>query len=419
MTESSVMEQSIPVKESHQNDVTKVACLFLHTVDGSLGSFVRVRELARSLADMGVQMQLFTPYEKNGLSNGLQITSISNLALKLNLGHLLYKLSRFSYYNGFLVKLFLNSYLQGRILDNLTTGMAKLVYANNIKVLQAEQDITLPACVRLKEITGIPIVADIHNITAEELVAAGILEYDSKGYRELQHNTASLLSSVDVVVVVSKLMKNYIESKYNVNPARVVVVPPGGRSRINHLKKKSLEPSIVYSGLVSYRENLDLFIKSMPAIKNLVPDAKFFITKKGESLGHIERLASKLNVAPEFFWYNDTELFHNFLASCHVGVLPSSEDLARKMGTPAKLFDYMSVGLPVVANDIGGWTEIISKYKVGVLTDNDPVSFANGVYEAINNREEYSENALKLVSEVYNWDNSAEILLDVYKRLAS
>jgi glycosyltransferase involved in cell wall biosynthesis len=103
-----------------------------------------------------------------------------------------------------------------------------------------------------------------------------------------------------------------------------------------------------------------------------------------------------------------------------VGVLPSSDDLARRMGTPVKLFNYMSVGLPIVANDIGGWTEIIKQEKVGIITNSDPKSFAEAIVNITNNprsMQEYSIRSLELIKTKYNWDLCIQPLLYIYEKL--
>ena len=85
-----------------------------------------------------------------------------------------------------------------------------------------------------------------------------------------------------------------------------------------------------------------------------------------------------------------------------------------------KLFNYMSVGLPVVANDIGGWTEIIRREKVGLLTSDDPKEFAEALIDVVSNpkaMQEYAINGLELVNKKYNWNNSAQELLEVYEDL--
>ena len=87
---------------------------------------------------------------------------------------------------------------------------------------------------------------------------------------------------------------------------------------------------------------------------------------------------------------------------------------------PSKLFDYLSVGLPVVANDVGGWTDIVKENRVGRITSDDPKEFAQAIIDLLDNPQEiaeYGRRAMRLIRTKYNWDISANILKDQYKRL--
>jgi glycosyltransferase involved in cell wall biosynthesis len=304
-------------------------------------------------------------------------------------------------------------------MNSLSEKIMKMPEFAEWNVLQAEQDFSIGAARRIKQKTGIPLIADLHNITAEELVAAKLIDIDGRAFRDLQHQTADNLSYADVVVVVSELMQEYVIAQYGMPRSKVVVVPPGGRPRENHgIPALQQNHSFVYSGLLSYRENVELFVRSMPIILEKIGDAKFFLTKKGELLGHLSSLAASLNISPTFFWYEKISEFYNFLSNCYAGVLTSSDDLARRMGTPAKLFDYMAMGLPVVANDVGGWTEIVRKFRVGILTGSTPTEFADGVCGLTDNlREEFAQNGRKLIAQQFNWDNSSLLMLETYRRV--
>ena len=128
----------------------------------------------------------------------------------------------------------------------------------------------------------------------------------------------------------------------------------------------------------------------------------------------------KFGIKAEYFWFPKSKDFYNFLSSCNVGAVTSSNDLPRRMGPPVKLFDYLSVGLPVVANDIGGWTKIIKEEEVGLLTDNNPRSFANGILKLLEDADlsyEFGKKGLELVKTKLNWDHSAQILLQKYEEM--
>lgn len=396
-----------------------IAFLFLHPFAGSLGSTVRVMELTSHLSKYGVSSYILTPYEVDQtLSERVNVISIAGTLSKVGLATHFYKLTKFAYYNPFFVKnFFTNIKLQTKIAKNNVSAIIRALKKNQIHILQVEQDFAIPTAIEVKKKTSLPLIVDLHNITSEELIASGTIRKDSVEFNRIQENLRSNLAEVDAILVVSNLMKEYVINNYAVSPNRVHVVAPGG-NQVKLVKNYSPQKRVVFSGLVSYREHVDLFVKSMPKIQEKTKNVHFYITDKGENLKMIKSLAKKLHVEPNFFWYAEKKDFLKFLSSCDVAVLPSSSDLARQMGTPAKLFDYLSVGLPIVANNIGAWTKIIQEEQVGVLTKDNPDSFALGVLKLIESTslDIYRQRCISLVENKYNWNNSVKILFHIYSQ---
>jgi len=404
----------------------KVAFFFLHPFSESMGSVVRVRELSLSLEKYGVEVYIITPYEPSfDLSSNVHVVSMNSFINTVGLSKALYRLTRFFYYNKAFSILFSKSESQSnRVMVKIVRRIAKLLIEKGVDIVQVEQDVALPIGVGLRRETGLPLIVDLHNITSEELVAAGVLKRESEEFLSLQRRTEEYLAETHRVVVVSDYMRDYVVSNYGLSSAVVHVVPPGGRACVDRgvVEKRVMPIKVVYAGLVAYRERVDLFVRSMPFVMDCDGSVRFYITNKGDGVKRVKKLADKLGVNPRFFWYDDYGSVNRFLSTCHVGVLPSSNDVARKMGTPVKLFNYMSVGLPVVANDIGGWTEIIRHEKVGVVTSDDPKEFGEALVNIAGDPKvmrEYAINGLELVKKKYNWDNSAQVLLEVYKDLTS
>ncbi len=396
-----------------------IAFLFLHPFAGSLGSTVRVLELTSNLSKYGIISHIITPYETNQtITENVNVVSVAGTLHKLGLAQYLYRATKFAYYNPFFVKYFLsNAKFQNEIAKHNAPPIIKALKQKRIQILQVEQDFAIPTAIEVKKNISLPLVVDLHNITSEELVASGTIKKGGEEYKRLQDTLRRNLSEADAIIVVSNLMKEYVISKYGISPDRVYVVAPAGKP-IALMKNTSIQKRVVFSGMVSYREHVDLFVKSMPLVQEKIKNVKFFITAKGEDLKKIKKLAEKLNVTPTFFWYPKKDDFINFLYSCDVAVLPSSNDLARQMGTPIKLFDYLSAGLPVVVNDIGGWTRLIKEEKVGLVVADDPSSFGLAIVRLLDDSKilkDYKQRCLMLVKKKYNWDNSIKILIQCYQ----
>jgi glycosyltransferase involved in cell wall biosynthesis len=85
---------------------------------------------------------------------------------------------------------------------------------------------------------------------------------------------------------------------------------------------------------------------------------------------------------------------------------------------PNKLFDYMLVGLPVIASDFPLYREIVEPARCGLLVDpSQPEAIAQAMEYLIEHPQEarqMGDNGRRAVLEKYNWEKESERLLEVY-----
>jgi len=399
----------------------RIGFVLLHPFTQSLASYVRVKELAISLEKLDVEPFIFTPYEKTQVSReGIHVIHISNVFSKWGLQSIFYQFSRRLYYSKTLQR-FVIKLVEKKMGDTARMfDLYELLKRYKLDVVQAEQDNAALLLLSLGDKLDIPLVLDLHGVWPEELVAAGTISEGSNEYAALQKIMQRIVANVDLVIALGEEMKRYLVSNYDSVSSKTVVAPPGGRPRIEEIPERSLPPKIIYAGTVTYRKHVDLFVKSMPFIRKRQEKTAFFITRKGDLLRQIQKMAEKLHVAPKYFWFPNVNEMFEFMARCHVGVLPTTNDVSSRISMPSKLFDYFSVGLPVVVNEVGGWTEILRENKTGVLTTDDPKDFAMGILQLLEDpsmMSEYGKRGLDLLRTKYLWDNSARVLLNEYKKL--
>jgi glycosyltransferase involved in cell wall biosynthesis len=107
-----------------------------------------------------------------------------------------------------------------------------------------------------------------------------------------------------------------------------------------------------------------------------------------------------------------------------VGVVFAKDDCRnhRFMGTAAnKLFEYMMLGVPILASSTPSYYTIVEGELVGKCVDSeDPQSIAAGIMELYQNellRKELQQSCLRLSKEKYNWDLVFPKLLGLYQEL--
>ncbi|RJX15394.1 glycosyltransferase [Candidatus Bathyarchaeota archaeon] len=394
------------------NRKMKIGIFYPHPLHGSLGSIRRVKEIAKRLKDFfEAEIILYSPYESTTISlDGLIVKPILKLYY---LSELAYMLSQKIYYGKFLSKFFLTKILIG-LNPGFVEKFIKILRKDQISVLQVEHDFSVPLCVKVGKRLKIPVIADIHNITPEELVSTGIIKKDDETYQELQKILNNFLNELDMVCVVSEYMAEYVKRNFSSVDKNKIVVVSHGASLKSSTCLEEASKKVVFSGTVTCREHVDLLVKSIPYISKSIFNVEFYITRKGNEIKKVKKLAKKLNVKINWFWFSSERKFFEFLSSASIGILTSKNDEARRLGTPIKLFDYMSVGLPIIANDIGGWSKIVEEENVGILAKDNPQNFASAIKMLLENenlRTNMSQNALKAVKEKYDWNKTIKTLI--------
>ncbi len=396
-----------------------------HLSHGSPGSFYRPYELLKELISQGNNGRLLTPFVQDVNSiNDVPINLIPNISQKYipqnfaynSIRKILYNktLSKFLSYEKFLIS------SAKKIENNINTNLK-----NPPDIIQAEQEVAGLACLNLSKKLKIPLVIDFHNIWAEELAAMGYIKYDGEQFKNLIQIDQKLVDTADGIIVVNDYMKEYFISKFNVDTNKLCIIPPGGKTLYPNIEeinsKRFQSKKIVYSGLVNPREHVDLFVKSIPYIHKKNPGVNFSLSDKGESLKEIKNICNFLKITPTFVWYESIQKAREMLKYSYIGVLPSTNDVPRKLGTPLKLMEYLSNGMPVVANNIDSWCDIIEKYQIGILTDDDPEKFGGEINFLIKNEDLYlkmQKNISNLLNEKFSWQKHVKsILIPFYEKL--
>ncbi len=116
--------------------------------------------------------------------------------------------------------------------------------------------------------------------------------------------------------------------------------------------------------------------------------------------------------------YIDTDQLNIYLSSCDLFWLPLSNTNANRGRFPLKLTDYLAIGRPIVATNVGDVAKILGNQKVGLLTLPNPEDFATNTLSLLRNSElrlEMGTQARLLAETKFSWSHLADELLDFYK----
>jgi glycosyltransferase involved in cell wall biosynthesis len=122
-------------------------------------------------------------------------------------------------------------------------------------------------------------------------------------------------------------------------------------------------------------KDLALFLRAAAIVARAVPDVVFLIVGHGPLRDDLIRLASELDIKERLFFSSSDGAVLDYLSRMSVACLSSESE-----GFSNAILEYMAVGLPVVATDVGGNREAIEHGVTGyVVGSRSPEEFAKAI----------------------------------------
>ena len=398
-----------------------IAFLYLHAPDESMGSIYRIKNLCQGLNSTTHKVYIFSPYRySQNWGPNVEFVTISSISRGGKISSFIYSVIRKILNSRFLAKYtILNPRFLQLTVKRIAKGISEAMKTQGLKldVFIGESELAGLILLNQKNNLECKIITDFQNFWPEELVEHNIIKRKSKRYKFLMDLEEKILKESDKIITPSVALKEFLTQNFKIiEEKKIIPVINGGEPLVENPTKKEFPPKIINSGMVVHRSNLELFLKSIPYILKEYPETEIYITRKGEELKRIMKLAEDMDLAINFYWKDTFDEYIKLLKKCHIGVVTSSEELTRSLGFVTKIYDYFALGIPVVGNDIGGWTSIIEEAKLGLLSKSEPEDLANKILELLKNPDlmyEYGKNGIKLLNTEYNIENSGQNLLKV------
>jgi len=146
------------------------------------------------------------------------------------------------------------------------------------------------------------------------------------------------------------------------------------------------------------------------------PRLVFLVVGEGPDFAEVKAKIKQLEIGNNFrlagfvsdedlpLYYNVADFF----------VLPSKSG----EGLPLVALEAMACGLPVVATNIGGISEIMTKDYGKIVPPDNPAALAEAILE-FSRRELFAlKNGLRsMIEQKYSWDKNVEKLVEIYEEL--
>jgi glycosyltransferase involved in cell wall biosynthesis len=174
---------------------------------------------------------------------------------------------------------------------------------------------------------------------------------------------------------------------------------------------------ITFVGRLIYAKGVQDLISAFTKIKDTAPEIKLLIVGDGPYRANLENLAQQTDCASSilFLGQRNQDGVIDMLSATDIFVNPSYSE-----GLPTSVMEAASIGLPIIATDVGGTREIIEDGKTGFLIKaGDAEQLEHKLHGLLTNtdlREELGRNARIFVKQKFDWDKITQDWIQVVER---
>jgi glycosyltransferase involved in cell wall biosynthesis len=247
-----------------------------------------------------------------------------------------------------------------------------------------------------------------------------LIEVEKKA-RILGRRFGAMFREADFIQAISTYLKNWAMKMGATCPIEVV---PNGTGQIENrrLKKENKvdgEVEIITTSRLVKKNGVDDLIKSL----QFLPDNfRLKIVGTGPDESKLKVLVDELGLGKriEFVGLVTPNKIFDYLIGADIFVRPSLSE-----GLGNSFLEAMAVGLPVIGTPVGGIPDFLKENVTGWFCElRKPESIAEKIKFIVdcNNRKLVArviDNAQRLVKEKYNWDEIANQMKEILKKLAA
>jgi len=233
----------------------------------------------------------------------------------------------------------------------------------------------------------------------------------ANGYLPYRH---FILNNADIVFPISDDARNYLNKLYNNKyDHKLEVARIGSICDFGAVEAEKSEKCIIVScsNLIPVkRVNL-----IAAALKNIDFEIEWYHFGDGETRNEVETITKKFpdNVHAHLMGFTPNHDIQKFYSSHDITALIN---VSSSEGVPVSIMEAQSYGIPVIATDVGGTSEIVIDQVNGILLNEDFEADAliSAIKSTIAQKEVFCKNALKTWSEK---SNQRSLVKNFYLRL--
>ena len=286
----------------------------------------------------------------------------------------------------------------------------RMALETEFDVIHAHDWITFPAAVRIKEITGKPLVIHIHSLETDR-----VGELAKGDWNRVYEVEKKAMEKADRIIPVSHYTQDCAIKNYGISEEKFYPVHNAIDTEESfRLPNKSGEKLVLFLGRVTFQKGPEFMVETAWKLLQVYPDVKFFVAGVGDMLEKLKALVLERKIDHKFVFagFLSQSNVKKVLAQADVYFMPSVSEPFGLSALEAAGFD-----VPCVISRQSGVAEVLPN----ALNANfwDTGKFANYIYGLLNYtgiREEMVERTKQDLSKL-SWDDAAQDVMEVYRSL--
>lgn len=380
----------------------------------------RVENEALSLIKAGHQVYLFcltyTGNDTHEIYKGIFVQAYYANRITYKLSALAYELPFYSFI------------LKPKIRHFIKTNAIEVVHIHDMRIAGSVYQIN--------EQLKLPIVLDLHDNYPEVMKAYPHLQKFPGKYiispKKWIKKEQSFIEKANYVITVSNEFVESIKNRLSNNKEKVVLVPNSVRTAfytntyINSeiVTRFKNDFVLLYIGDTGLRRGLQTAIEAIPIIKKSIPNIRLVIVGKSTTDPILKQQVQDLNIQTNvsFEGWKDEKLLASYIVAASIGISPLIRSKQHDLAYANKLFQYMSLGLPVLVSDAIAQKKLVEESKTGLVhKENNASDFAEKILIMYQNKKDYSiykNNVTTFIKNKFNWEMTSKGLIEMYKQLS-
>lgn len=379
----------------------------------------RVENEAIELVNSGFEVYLFCLSYKNEpleeLINGIHVKRYRSSMLEYKLSALVYTIPLYT------------MMMKSKVSHFVKKHQIKALHIHDIRIADA----VFKANIRWQ----LPIILDLHDNMPEVIkLYPHLQKFPGKQLispKKWQQKEEQFIKKATKVITVSQEFVDEIIQRTATSPEKIKLVPNTIRASFYEeavvensiLEKYKNHFVILYLGDTSLRRGLQTAIAGVKKLTKVIPNIKLVIVGKNTTDAVLRQQVSdlKIDAYVDFEGWQHVALFPSYIKASSICISPLHRNLQHDVAYANKLFQYMSLGKPLLVSDAIAQKKLIESNNCGLVhLEKDVADFSKKILALFHDedlRTELGENGQNFVRKSFLWKHTSKPLIDIYQQL--